>query len=63
MTLTKDEYLFLKGRLGEDTQGARYMEIGEGLYEAGYIDDFGMVTPKGQAEVDRYENITYSLAF
>jgi len=61
MELIKDDYLFLKGRLG-DTQGSRYMEIGEGLYEAGYIDDFGMVTPKGQAAVDKYENITYALS-
>ena len=62
MELTEYDYLFLKGRWG-DTKGAAYNVVGEDLYEAGYIDDFGMVTPQGQKAIDKYEGITYALAF
>lgn len=61
LTLTVYDYLFLKGRWG-DVKGAAYNVVGEDLYEAGYIDDFGFVTPKGEEAIKKYEGITYALS-
>jgi hypothetical protein len=36
-------------------KGAAYNAVGEDLYEAGMIDNFGFVTPKGQKAIEEYE--------
>lgn len=57
MKLTQFDYDFLKNQW-DDVKGAAYNTVGEDLYEAGMIDDFGFVTPKGQKALDEYEAST-----
>lgn len=54
MKLTHFDYDFLKGQW-DDVKGAAYNTVGEDLYEAGMIDDFGFVTPTGQKAIEAYE--------
>lgn len=54
MKLTEFDYEFLKGQW-DGVKGAAYNTVGEDLYEAGYIDDFGFVTPKGQKAIEEWE--------
>ncbi len=66
MTLTKDEYLYLKGKWSSHSRAStttEYLETGRACYFLGYTDDFGMLTPKGEEAIKRYEGITYALAF
>lgn len=55
MKLTQFDYDFLKNQW-DDVKGAAYNAVGEDLYEAGMIDDFGFVTPKGQKAIEEYES-------
>ena len=55
MKLTQFDYDFLKGQWDGVERGAAYNAVGEDLYEAGMIDDFGFVTPKGQKAIEEYE--------
>jgi len=53
--LTPYEYQFLTDTWeGNDNPGT-YLLVGFDCYEDGYIDDFGLVTPKGRKAVERYE--------
>lgn len=54
MKLTQFDYDFLKNQW-DDVKGAAYNAVGEDLYEAGMIDDFGFVTPKGQKAIEEWE--------
>lgn len=54
MKLTEFDYEFLKGQW-DGVRGAAYNTVGEDLYEAGMIDDFGFVTPTGQKAIEEYE--------
>lgn len=62
MTLTKYEYLYLKGKW-DGPSGAAYNAVGEWCIENGLTDYFGFVTPKGEEAIKKYEGITYALAF
>lgn len=55
--MTKDEYLFLKG-LWSGFSGAAFYAVGDTCYEFGWIDDLGIVTPKGEKAIEEYENGT-----
>ena len=55
MKLTQFDYDWLKGQWDGVERGAAYNAVGEDLYEAGMIDDFGFVTPKGQKAIEEYE--------
>lgn len=60
-TMTKDEYAFLSDTWsGKD--GKAYSSVGEDCYENGWIDDFGLLTPVGEAHLMMYmqkEGIRY----
>ncbi len=52
-TMTENEYLFLTDKWsGKD--GKAYSAVGEDCYEMGWIDDFGLVTPKGEEALVKY---------
>ena len=57
MKLTEFDYEFLKGQW-DGVKGAAYNTVGEDLYEAGMIDDFGFITPTGQKAIEEYEALT-----
>lgn len=49
------DYEFITGNWSGPA-GAAFNCIGEDLYEAGYIDHFGFVTPQGYRAIAKYEN-------
>ena len=63
MNLTEYDYEFLTDTW-DGAKGAAYNVVGEDLYEAGMIDDFGFVTDKGKKAIAAYEEAqkSYSLA-
>lgn len=58
--LTPYEYQFLTDAWEDHDQPGDYLRVGVDCYEYGYIDDFGLVTPKGRKAVERYERRTDS---
>ncbi len=51
--MTKDEYAFLSDKWqGKD--GKAYQAVGESCYEMGWIDDLGLLTPKGDENMVLY---------
>lgn len=51
--MTKNEFAFLQG--DPDDNLGNYYEAGLDCYEAGWIDDLGFVTPKGEKAMKEYE--------
>jgi len=51
--LTESEYRYLVNEPGDDVDV--FYEDGLQCYENGWVDDFGFVTPKGEAAVKDYE--------
>lgn len=54
--MTDDEYAFLTDRTWTPDIMDRYYKSGEGCYENGWIDVFGLVTPKGKKALEEFEN-------
>ncbi len=54
--VTYEQYQFLKGNFDDVT----YFDTGISCYEEAFIDDFGIVTPKGQKAIEEYESRTLS---
>lgn len=52
MKLTDEEYQYL---LGGPMDPSDYSRVGLDCYEAGFIDDFGMMTQKGTKAAHKYE--------
>lgn len=53
-----NEYLFLC----RDSEGLNLTELyraGDACYEEGWIDEFGIITPKGRKAITEYEKETY----
>lgn len=52
------EYLFMQ-RNSEGLDTADIYRAGDACFEEGWIDEFGIVTPKGRRAISDYEKATY----
>jgi len=53
--MTEEEYLYLTGGL-DGIDPVRYHDVGHDVFENGWIDVFGLITPKGDKAMEGYLN-------
>lgn len=53
--ITPYEYEFLTNKWHHSRDSGDYFRVGCDCYEEGFIDDFGLVTPKGRKAIEEFE--------
>lgn len=54
--MTNDEYHFMTDRSWDSKDEAVFFKAGETCYAEGWIDNFGLITPKGRKAIGDFEN-------
>lgn len=55
MKMTDDEYAFMTDRPWKATEEHLFYQASIDCYENGWIDNFGLITPKGQKAIEEFE--------
>lgn len=53
--MTDDEYAFMTDREWDAKDQAAFYQASIDCYENGWIDNFGLITPKGQQAIEEFE--------
>lgn len=53
--MTDDEYAFMTDREWRPEDEAAFFRASVDCYENGWIDNFGLITPKGQKAIEEFE--------
>lgn len=54
--MTTTQYIFLT-RAGAGLDTTELYAVGDSCYEDGYMDDSGLITPKGNGAISDYEKV------
>lgn len=55
--ISNEEYCYLTETLPPG-EPALFLRLGQACYEEGYIDDFGLITPKGHKALESFRKST-----
>jgi hypothetical protein len=53
--MTNDEYAFMTDREWDAKDQKAFYQASVDCYENGWIDNFGLITPKGQKAIEEFE--------